>query len=383
MRKEDDVLHEFLTRNKVELVHRCQEKASRRSPGEAARAPLLGIGAFLDQLIRTLELERSSDPTHARGVPGANGGYVAPSEVRGSASEHGRELMRHGYSIDQVVHDYGDLSQAITDLAFEDRATIEAHEFRTVNRCLDSAIAAAVTEFSSERDFQVADRQTQDLSRRLGFLAHELRNHLTTATLAVNIIKSGNVGLSGATGKILDRSLSGLCQLIDRSLAEVRIASGPVIESQLFSLCGFIAELKVTASLEAAARNCPFIVASVDPDLEILGDRDLLLAAAGNLLQNAFKFTAAGTEVTLHAYAVSDRILIDVEDNCGGLRGDAEAVFLPFVQQGIDRSGVGLGLSISRRSVEAHGGHLRVCDHRGRGCVFTIDLPRGGRRRGP
>ena len=149
----------------------------------------------------------------------------------------------------------------------------------------------------------VADRQTQDLGRRLGFFAHELRNHLTTATLAVNIIKSGNVGLSGATGKILDRSLSGLCQLIDRSLAEVRIASGPVIESQLFSLSGFIAELKVTASLEAAARNCPFIVASVDPDLEILGDRDLLLAAAGNLLQNAFKFTAAGTEVTLHGVA--------------------------------------------------------------------------------
>jgi signal transduction histidine kinase len=370
------VLHEFLTTNKAQLVSRCQEKATRRSPGAPTRELVFGIGPFLDQLIRTLELERGANPMQSRRVSGPDGGSIAPSEVHVTASEHGRELMRHGYSIDQVVHDYGDLCQAITDLAFEGRTAIAADEFRTMNRCLDNAIAAAVTEFSSERDFQVADRQTQDLSRRLGYFAHELRNHLTTATLAVNIIKSGNVGLSGATGKVLDRSLRGLCHLIDRSLAEVRMASGPVIESQLFSLTSFIAELKVTASLEAAARKCPFIVASVDPDLEIAGDRDLLLAAAGNLLQNAFKFTAPRSEVTLHAHAVGDRIHIDVEDNCGGLMGDAESVFLPFVQQGLDRSGAGLGLSISRRSVEAHGGQLRVCDHPGRGCVFTIDLPR-------
>jgi signal transduction histidine kinase len=371
------VLHEFLTTNKAELVQRCRDKVVRRSPGASTLHQTAGIAPFLDQLIRTLVMEQGSDPMQSRRVSGPDGGHSAPSEMGGTATEHGRELLSHGYSVDEVVHDYGDLCQAITDLACERKEPINADEFRTVNRCLDNAIATAVVEFSSQRDGQAADRNSQDVGRRLGFLAHELRNHLTTATLAVNIMKSGSVGLSGATGQILDRSLRGLCNLIDRSLAEVRIASGPVMEPQAFPLAGFIAEVKVTASLEAAARDCPFIVATVDPALVLCGDRDLLLAAVGNLLQNAFKFTRLGTEVTLHAHAVGERIHIDVEDGCGGLRdGDAESMFQPFVQRGVDRSGAGLGLSISRRSVEAHGGRLSVRNDPGKGCVFTIDLPR-------
>jgi signal transduction histidine kinase len=370
-------LHEFLAENRIELVERCRAKVSARSPGAPTRGLMFGIAPFLDQLIKTLKVEQSSDPMQSRKVSGPAGGQIAQSEIGGTATEHGRELLRHGYSIEEVVHDYGDLCQAITDLAFERGAAISTDEFRTVNRCLDNAIAVAVTEFAYQRDTQVADRQTLDATQRLGFLAHELRNFVTTATLAVNIIKSGNVGLSGATGQILDRSLLGMRTLIDRSLAEVRIESGSVIEPQVFSLAGLIAELKVTASLEAAVKQCVFIVADVDAKLALSGDRDLLLAAVGNLLQNAFKFTRPGTEVTLNAYSAGGRIHIDVEDNCGGLHpGDAEAMFKPYVQRGADRTGVGLGLSISRRSVEANHGTLSVRDVPGTGCVFTIDLPR-------
>jgi signal transduction histidine kinase len=95
------------------------------------------------------------------------------------------------------------------------------------------------------------------------------------------------------------------------------------------------------------------------------------------LLQNAFKFTHRHTEVTLNAYAIADRILIEVEDNCGGLpSGIAEKMFQPFMQGGEDKTGLGLGLSISRQSVEANEGILSVRDIPGQGCVFTIDLPR-------
>ena len=80
--------------------------------------------------------------------------------------------------------------------------------------------------------------------------------------------------------------------------------------------------------------------------------------------------------MSLNAYAVADRILIDVEDRCGGLPPDAEKMFLPFTQVGADTSGLGLGLSISRHSVEANGGILSVRNVPGSGCVFTIDLPR-------
>jgi hypothetical protein len=103
----------------------------------------------------------------------------------------------------------------------------------------------------------------------------------------------------------------------------------------------------------------------------------MLSAAIANLLQNAFKFTRAAGHVSLAAHAESDRIFIDVQDECGGLPpGKTEELFLPFKQRSSDRSGVGLGLSISRRCVEANGGKLRARDLPGTGCIFTIDLPR-------
>ena len=133
----------------------------------------------------------------------------------------------------------------------------------------------------------------------------------------------------------------------------------------------------LAAGLEAQVKHCVFTVSEVDPLLAIDVDRDLLLSAVGNLLQNAFKFSHPHTEVTLNAYAVADRILIDVEDRCGGLPpGNAEKMFLPFTQSSDDKSGLGLGLSIARRSVEANEGILRVRSIPGIGCIFTIDWPR-------
>jgi signal transduction histidine kinase len=145
----------------------------------------------------------------------------------------------------------------------------------------------------------------------------------------------------------------------------------------LFSLSEFIAEIKLSASLHAEVRKCLLTVSAVDAHLALDADRDLLLSAVGNLLQNAFKFTRPRSEVTLNAYAAGDRIIIDVKDNCGGLpAGDAGKLFEPFMQRSHDKSGVGLGLSIARRGVEANGGTLSVRDVPGIGCVFTIDLLR-------
>jgi signal transduction histidine kinase len=191
------------------------------------------------------------------------------------------------------------------------------------------------------------------------------------------VIKAGNVGLTGATGAVLDRSLVGLRNLIDRSLAEVRMTAGLPVQHELFSLAEFIGEVKLAGELEAQVKGCVLFVSEVDARLGVDADRDLLFSAVGNLLQNAFKFTHPGTEVTLNAYSMANRILIDVEDNCGGLpAGVAERMFHPFTQGGDDRSGLGLGLSIARRSIEANAGILSVRDLPGSGCVFTIDLPR-------
>ncbi|MET4727940.1 signal transduction histidine kinase [Lysobacter enzymogenes] len=373
------MMYQFLTANRTELIARCREKVAQRGPPGASEEELAhGISTFLDQLIKTLIVEASATPMQSRRVSGpSGGGQPNLSEIGESATQHGRELQLHGFTAEQVVHDYGDLCQAISDLAVERGQAIEVDEFRTLNRCLDNAIASAVTEFSYQRDFVVADKQAMHLNERLGFFAHELRNQLCTATLALSIIKQGNVGLSGATGGVLDRALIGLGNLIDRSLAEVRMTAGMPVQHRLISLADFIADIKLSASLEAHVSECKLVVSDVDPLLAIDVDRDLLLSAVGNLLQNAFKFTHPGSEVILNAYALADRIVIDVQDHCGGLPpGLAEDMFGSFVQGSEDRSGLGLGLSIARRSVEANHGTLSVRNVPGSGCIFTINLPR-------
>ena len=167
----------------------------------------------------------------------------------------------------------------------------------------------------------------------------------------------GKVGLEGATGAVLDRALIGLRNLIDVLQADVRTSARLPAQRCLISLSDFVTEAAVSAALEAHSRNCGLTVFDVDKSLGLDVDRDMLLSAIGNLLHNAFKFTAPGTEVSLSAYA-------------------AAKIFLPFVQSGLDKSGLGLGLAICRRNVEANNGVLRVRDIPGSGCVFSIDLPR-------
>jgi len=372
------MMHVFLANNREELIERCRAKVAQRPLRSATSQQLQnGVPLFLDQLIQTLRTEQTSKPMDSRRISGPSGGGASISEIGQAAALHGRELMALGFSVDQVVHDYGDLCQAVTDLAYERDAPFQIDEFRTLNRCLDNAIADAVTEFSYQRDFAVADRQANEMHEQLGFFAHELRNLLQTATLAFTAAKTGDLSLSGATGTVLGRSLDGLRDLIAQSLDEVRTASDASAQSRTFPAADFIAEVKLAADLAAQVRGCVLTVSAVDPRLAVRGDRDQLYSALANLLQNAFKFTRPHSEVTLDTYAVSDRILIDVKDHCGGLPpGNAERMFLPFTQNGEDRTGLGLGLSIARRSVEANNGTLSVRDVPGTGCVFTISLPR-------
>lgn len=372
------MLHEFLTTNRVELIDRCRLKVAQRPSPKATDAELEhGVPLFLDQLIKTLRVEQIPALKPNRKPPGKSGESPGTTDIGISAALHGRELLEQGFTIDQVVHDYGDLCQAVTELAFQDGVAIEVEEFRTLNRCLDNAIADAVTEFSYQNDSLAADKGVQAWNEQLGFLAHEMRNLIHTATLAVDALKGGNVGLTGATGAVLDRSLLGMRSLIDRSLADVRVTAGMSAQNELISLADFIADVKTSASLDARARECKFVVSDVAKDLAVDVDREMLFSAVVNLLQNAFKFTKHGTEVALNIVAVADRILIDVADHCGGLPpGTSGKMFLPFTQNGADKSGLGLGLSMCRRGVEANNGVLRVRDVPGSGCVFTIDLPR-------
>ena len=350
------MLHEFLMSRRDEIIARARSKVAGRGAPQAAEAELThGIPLFFGQLIETLK--RSS---------------LTSDEIGIGAAKHGDEMLRRGFTVAQVVHDYGDVCQAVTELAFELSVPITVEEFHTLNRCVDDAVAEAVTEYSRLREKSLSDQGTE----RIGVFAHELRNLLSTATLSLDILKRGQVAIGGRVGAILDRSLRSLNALIERSLAEVRLES-TIRNRERIVLAEFIEEMEVAAVMAARTRDQRLTVDPVECCVAVDGDRQLLAAAAGNLLQNALKFTPARGSVRLRTRTTSDRVLIDVEDECGGLpAGTADAIFRPFSQLGTDRTGLGLGLSISRRSVQSNGGELRVRDIPGSGCVFTIDLPR-------
>lgn len=335
-----------------------------------------GIPIFLDQVIETLTIEQTAESDRSRSLSGASGGGSS-SEIGDMATLHGRDLLNRGFTLEQVVRDYGDVCQAVTNLAHENHALINVEEFRTLNRCLDNAIAEAVTEYSRQKTAAATEDNFRSMSSKMGPLAHELRNYLHAAMYAVKAIKAGNVGIAGATGGVLERSLIGMRSLIDRSLAETRVTSGLPARPQPVRLAEFAGDIAAAASLDPLARTIKFTVVPIPSEATVYADPEMLTVAVSNLVQNAFKFTQRGTEVTLRAYTAGERVLIEVRDHCGGLPpGPMEALLKPFTQFGGDRSGLGLGLEICRRGVAANGGSLTIRNSPGVGCAFTIDLPR-------
>jgi len=260
-------------------------------------------------------------------------------------------------------------------LALRLNAPISVEDFRTLNRCLDDAIASAVTEHErSNRSILAAEAARDD--EDLGFLAHEIRNLVGTASVAFEVLRTGNVGVGGSTGGVLQRSLSALRELINKSLAEVRLRQD-VRDRTQFDIAEFVAELAPAAALEAGARGLSLHVEAGSAGLHVEADRSILAATVSNLLQNAFKFTRPATTVTLRVNATFDRVLLEIEDECGGLPdGNHDDLFRPFQQGGTDRTGLGLGLAISRWGAEANSGRLSVRNVPDHGCIFTVDLPR-------
>lgn len=346
------MLHEFITANRAEIIARCRAKISNRPAPRATEVEVeFGVPMFLDQLTDSLQL--------------ALGGSDA---IHVGATKHGNELLRRGFTIAQVVQDYGGIVQAITELAGETAALITTAEFQTLNACLDQAIAGAVTEYGRMREHEGTER--------MGRLAHELRNQLNSALLAYEMLKIGSVEMASSTGAVLGRSLSGIRNLIDRELTEVRLGAG-VYQREPIVVFDLIEDVEVAAAMEANVRGIQFSVIPIAKDVRVTADRPILEAVIANLLQNAFKFTKPKGHVVLRAHATADRVLFDIEDQCGGLPpGKAEDLFRPFQQRSGDRKGLGLGLEICSRGVTVNDGLIHVRDEPGRGCVFTVDLPR-------
>ena len=354
------MLSEFITINRDEIVRRCRAKvATRYIPPPSDSEINDGVPLFLDQLV---------DALHSGGTNRL--------EIDRSAAREGHDLLLNGFTVSQVVHDYGDVCQTITELAAKMNTSVSTEDFRMLNNCLDAAIAGAVAMYGRESQ-QARLGEAQGLgNERVGFLVHELRNLVSTAIVAFEVLKIGQSGVAGSTWAVLNRSLMGLRDLIARALDEVRLTRA--VKRTRIPVAEFIDDVATAARLAANARGIALIVQTRQDGLAIDADKQILSAVVGNLLQNAVKFTRPHTTVTMTVSASHDRVIFDVQDECGGLpgTGDAKELSPSFAQRGADRTGLGIGLAFSRWGAEANGGRLYARNLPERGCVFTVDLPR-------
>lgn len=354
------MLYEFITTYRDVIIERARQKLTARPwPSTSAQELENGVPLFLTQLSQALRTESTGRPH-------------SPRDIGTAATRHGRELLALGFTVSQVVHDYGDICQAITEVAIEHHVPITTDEFKTLNHCLDTATAEAVTEHARI----TAEARSTEESERSGQVAHETRDLLNTAILAYEALKRGTVAINGSTGAVLGRSLMDLRDLVDTTLSEIRIAANQQRRERV-SVTPFLIEIANAGRLHAEARGLRFAVEPGDPKWAVTADPQLLASAVTNLLNNAFKYTAPGGRVVLRATANDDaHLLIDVEDECGGIPESEGDPFQSFgKRRGRDRTGLGLGLSIARKAVRAHAGDIHIRNLPGRGCVFTIDLP--------
>jgi len=177
------MLSDFIENNRDELIGRCEAKVAARSSAVPPSDAVLGRGVaqFLDQLKDELR-----------------GSTMASEEIDKTATRHGHDLFLRGCSISEVVHDYGNVCQAITDLAVERGAPVTVDDFRTLNRCLDDAIAGAVTEYAHEQNLPRAGE------------SHQLWNLINMAITGFEVLRTGHVGVSGNTGTAVHRNLMAI-----------------------------------------------------------------------------------------------------------------------------------------------------------------------------
>jgi len=213
------MLHELLTANRDLLIARCRDKVAKRfEPAESATAIDHGVPQFLEQLVETLRAEQETE------LRAAAEATPATTAIGRAAALHGAELLRRGFSVDQVVHDYGDVCQSVTALAVEQKSHISIDEFRTLNRCLDNAIADAVASFGAAQA-ALLERKAESLQQRVAVYAAEQQRLIDIAVKLLAAIKTGSIGTSGTTGTLLDETLEELRSLIGRALPEILLAS--------------------------------------------------------------------------------------------------------------------------------------------------------------
>ncbi len=324
------------------------------------------IPQLLDELADALE-SRSN-----RSIPKAL--------AQGSAPVHGLQRFREGYDIEEVVTEYNVLRGCIRDLPQHNGLSLEGESFRIMNGVLDQAIGLAVQTYATERALEVQKHREEYLA----FVAHDLRTPLNAVALATSVVEEtfrdeNSRGDTESMLKSLRRNVQRLQRLVEKIIQEntnLSMESRIKLERREFDLWPLVQAL--IFDLHSIAKTSGSeLVNEVPHDLVVYADASLLKRVFQNLISNAIRHTAHGRVVVgAREYSPDGTVECCVIDNGAGiLKEKLERLFDELESDSADGSGLGLGLAIIKRFVEAHGGRVSVESTEGMGSEFRFTLP--------
>jgi len=209
----------------------------------------------------------------------------------------------------------------------------------------------------------------------LGFtagVAHEVKNPLNSLTLLFELLeKKAPPELSRQVrlGKI---EIEKIATIIDRFSELLKPVS---LRKEFFDFNEILSDEINNLQSEAASRNIK-IDLKFDPDLWLQADRFLLSRAISNLLKNALEASPPGSRVLVSAERRKKALVFSVADQGPGIpAAQQEKIFEPFIST--KESGLGLGLYLVKKIVEAHGGKIYLTNQPSGGAVFTFEIPGG------
>lgn len=287
------------------------------------------------------------------------------------AREHGITRVRIGFDIDQLVQEFVALRHVIREVASEHGVPTDGSE-AVLADLIDAAIAEAVRAYVHARDYETRRVQAE----HIGFLTHELRNPLTAATSAAEVLRQEASPDQTRWLNALDRSHRRLMELIDGVLDTERLVAGSIEPKLVDAREGEILDRATEAARAVADRKGLLFGVRCKPERRIRVDPDLTRSAIQNLADNAVKYTDAGA-VEIGVDDTETTWSVHVRDSCNGLsQEELRTIFEPFRRGSTRKQGTGLGLAITRRAIEAQGGTIHAESPARTGCHFWFTLPK-------
>ena len=371
----DQPLSEFYRAKRNDIIARWRAEVCKLSSAQGLDQPTLTdhIPDLLEEIITDLARQRD--------------GTLVEEHERGSPPVHGVQRMEDGFDIAEVVIEYQMLHEAMLGTALEHGFQLEESSRQRLYRRIGEATAMAVRAYAAHQVLEGQRRHEEHLS----FITHDLRTPLGAISLAAQELEAQWPASTRAEAEesfgILRRNVQRLDVLVKRVLhdaAHGEHGSAFTPQSREFDLWPLvqrlIVDLRPLAEKERIAlRN------TIPRELEVFADAGLVSQVFQNLLGNAFRYTRDG-EVVVSARRREDGAWVECEvrDTGAGIEPERLARVFDIGETDADpaQKSSGLGLTIVKQIVEAHGGKVRVASAPGAGATFNFTLPASARSAG-